>query len=381
LRTTNPEKQATITNAFFILNHKLMDTAIHSIQELTRQKEKVVPCVTIILPFEPKMFKRSHLERRLQKLVALTEKHLLKNYPGNTTELLLNKLNALRTELEFSTYKKSIVLNVSPDVQKIFYLDINVDEKIIIGDAFDTRDIVLNKHCNEEYLLLLMGTDKAKLFHVRGVKHSLLINNKREHIRNEKMASNIPEGSNDLLTRKFIRHVDDGLSIILKAYPVPLVLACTEEAANNFRHFSKLNEQIIKFIPGNYEEGNASQIKQLMEVCERDWRKVKEGHLLLQVGRAFSHNKCSIGIKEVFKMASQKRGIKLIVEKTYSFPAFTNENKEVSGLDDPIPENSIYIDDAVNEVIEKVLSNSGDVEFVSDGVLDGYFHIALIHYY
>jgi hypothetical protein len=37
--------------------------------------------------------------------------------------------------------------------------------------------------------------------------------------------------------------------------------------------------------------------------------------------------------------------------------------------------------DAVDDVIEKVLSNGGDVEFVDEGVLSGYKHIALINYY
>ena len=42
---------------------------------------------------------------------------------------------------------------------------------------------------------------------------------------------------------------------------------------------------------------------------------------------------------------------------------------------------SLYIKDAVDDVIEKVLENGGDVEFVEEGLLNDYQQIALIQYY
>jgi hypothetical protein len=133
-----------------------MQTAIHSVSGRTGALVKQAPCVSLILPFEPKMSRRLNLENRLQKAITVAEKNLLQHYPAYTVDLLVKKMNVLARQLEYSTYKKSIVLNVSPDVQKIFYLDIDVEEKIIIGESFDTRNIVLSKRCHEEYLLLLM---------------------------------------------------------------------------------------------------------------------------------------------------------------------------------------------------------------------------------
>ena len=40
--------------------------------------------------------------------------------------------------------------------------------------------------------------------------------------------------------------------------------------------------------------------------------------------------------------------------------------------------NPFYIKNAVDEVIDKVLENGGDVEFVDDNLLKNYQHIALI---
>ena len=43
--------------------------------------------------------------------------------------------------------------------------------------------------------------------------------------------------------------------------------------------------------------------------------------------------------------------------------------------------NPFYIKDAVDDIMEKVLQNGGDVEFVENGVLKDYERIALIQYY
>jgi hypothetical protein len=43
--------------------------------------------------------------------------------------------------------------------------------------------------------------------------------------------------------------------------------------------------------------------------------------------------------------------------------------------------NPSYIKDAVDDIIEKMLEYGGDVEFVDEGVLKDYDHIALIKYY
>ena len=43
--------------------------------------------------------------------------------------------------------------------------------------------------------------------------------------------------------------------------------------------------------------------------------------------------------------------------------------------------NAFYIKDAVDDVIEKVLSSGGDVEFVDEGILNNYDKIVLLEYY
>lgn len=70
-----------------------------------------------------------------------------------------------------------------------------------------------------------------------------------------------------------------------------------------------------------------------------------------------------------------------MVEKNFIYPAQHGADANVIYKRDEINNNAFYIKDAVDDVIEKVLSSGGDVEFVDEGVLKDYNKIALIEYY
>ncbi|MEO6289105.1 MAG: hypothetical protein ABIO76_04260, partial [Ginsengibacter sp.] len=93
---------------------------------------------------------------------------------------------------------------------------------------------------------------------------------------------------------------------------------------------------------------------------------------------ASDEKKVVSGIEEVFSEAMHRHGRLLLVEKNYKYPSGYGSDTEL--IDSAIhPYNSSsYIKDAVDDIIEKVLEENGDVEFVDKELLKGYNHIALI---
>jgi hypothetical protein len=335
-----------------------MRTALYSKEQSLIMPVATGPCVSIILPFEPKMEKKSSLEIKLQRSIEKAEKQLLEEYPSYTTRLILKKLNALVKTIDYATHRKSIALFVDASDEKIIYLNILVEEKVIVDKSFEIRDIILNKQLHPKYLLLVIGDEQERLFLGTGDNLMPLIIN----------SNTTSEGS-------FIHQVDDGLSIILKAYPLPLFLACSKTIKEEFLRISKNADKIIEYIPGNYSSAGKAQLKILVRPYLNDWQKIKEKDILFQLQKAIATNKCSLGINEVFAAANKKHGNFLIVERNFTQPAFLNEQGEINTTN---TNNGIYIKDAVDDAMEKVLVDGGDVEFVSDGVLKDYGHIALI---
>ena len=123
------------------------------------------------------------------------------------------------------------------------------------------------------------------------------------------------------------------------------------------------------------------QLKEVLEPYINDWKKVKEKDLLNQIEEAADKKKLVVGMTAVWRDASNKKGQLLVVEKNYMFPAQHSSTADViEKLEEPYNRFS-YIKDAVDDVIERVLDNGGDVEFVDEGLLQQYEHIVLINYY
>ena len=106
---------------------------------------KYQPCVSIIMPFEPKMGQKSAIESRLKSAMNKVKIELQDNYPDEKAVPVFHKLFSLIKNLNYGTHKKSIAVFVSPVVEKVYYLDVHVKEKIIIDESFEIRDIVYSK--------------------------------------------------------------------------------------------------------------------------------------------------------------------------------------------------------------------------------------------
>src|SRR5687768_5762278 len=107
----------------------MMRTALYSKEQSLIMPVATGPCVSIILPFEPKMERKSVLELKLQRSIEKAEKQLLEEYPSYTTRLILKKLDTLVKSIDYATHRKSIALFVGASEEKILYLDILVQEK------------------------------------------------------------------------------------------------------------------------------------------------------------------------------------------------------------------------------------------------------------
>jgi hypothetical protein len=349
---------------------------------------KYLPAVSIILPFEPVMSLRTELEYKLKIAVQKVESSLMKDYAMDKALPVILRLKSLVSNVNFNTHKKSIAIFASPLIEKIIYLDIPVEEKIIIDESFEIRDLVYSKKELNKYLLLVLTGKSVKIYLGNTTQFIRIVSAVPDSI--AEYENDIPERvSNfsdpsyrkEVMLDKFLHHVDIGLDILLKAYPLPLFVMATERTIGHFKKRSKNKQHVIDFIHGNFEEATEAELKKAIQPYIKDWKRVKQQNLLQILDVARGAKKLAFGIKEVWKAAQQKRGHLLVVEKNYMVPAQQGTDPEIIYQKDFSNNNSFYIKDAVDDIIEKLLENGGDVEFVDENLLAAYDHIALTLYY
>lgn len=346
------------------------------------------PAVSIIMPFEPKMGAKAELTDQLKRATDKVEKEIRQNYPDDLGNLVIRKLRSIIKDLNFNTYKKSIAIYVSPVFEKVLYLDIPVEEKIIIDESFEIRDLVYAKKEIHKYLVMVLSSKSCKVFigntntfikvksNVAG-NVAAVMNDAPERVAN----FSDPSARKEMMVKKFLHTCDEGLSFLLKTYQLPVFLTGTTKTLGYFNEISKNKKSIVGSIHGNFEQATEDELRNLLKPHVNDWKKIRMQVLLNEMEKAADAGKLSGGMMDVWKQASQHKARLLIVEKNFMYAA-------QKGSDDDIiyeaiePYNKFsYIKDAVDDVIEKVLESGGDVEFVDEGILKDRQHIALIKYY
>lgn len=345
------------------------------------------PAVSIIVPFEPKMSLKTELLHSLKIAADKTERELSKNYPGEMSELVMEKLRTILKNLNFNTHKKSIAIYVSPVFEKVLYLDIAVEEKIIVDESFEIRDLVYSKKQLHKYLVLLMDGKESRVYLGNSSSFAKIvattpevdayINEMPERISNFSDLS----AHKEIIMDKFLHHIDKGLDIILNAYKLPLFVLGPERMLGHFKNISKHKGAVIEYIYGNYEACSLPELRAILEPHIADWKKVIQTDLLNQMEEAMDQKRLAVGMHNVWREAMHHKGRLLLVEKDYMYAAEHGSTEDkIYKTNEPYNKFSC-IKDAVDDVIEKVLENGGDVEFVDKDVLENYGHIVLIQYY
>jgi hypothetical protein len=346
------------------------------------------PAVSIIVPFEPKMNLKTELAHTLKTAADKVERELMENYPSEMGQLVMQKLKTIIKTLNYNTNKKSIAIYVSPVFEKVLYLDIAVEEKIIVDESFEIRDLVYSKKQLHKYLVLLLSGKESRIYLGNTATFVRIVSNTPESIyayvndAPEKVAnfSDMSERK-EIMMEKFLHHIDNSLDIILNAYHLPLFILGTDRILGHFKKLTKHTAAVIEYIQGNYEEASPAELQKILGSYISDWKKVKQTDLMNQLEEAAGKKKLASGIKDVWKEAMNQKGRLLVVEKNYMYAAQHGSKDDVIYKATEPYNKFSYIKDAVDDVMEKVLENGGDVEFVDEGVLKDHHHIALVLYY
>jgi len=344
------------------------------------------PSVTIILPFEPRISLISELEHSLKIASDKIKNELNDSYPSGIVLPLIQKLDRIIKELDYKTKKKSIALYVSPVFEKVIYLDMKTDERIMVDSSFEIRDLVYsNKHLYK-YLLLLLSGKESRLYLGNSASFEKLtspgsvysyVNDAPEKVLN---FSDMSERK-QIIRDKFLQHTDSLLDKVLKEYRVPLFIMGTEKLLGHFKKHTKHSDSVFKYIIGNYEDHTLSQLKVIMKPYIASWFRAQQKAVLVQLEKAADKKKLVFGIKNVWNAVHNYHGRLLVVERNFMVAArFTKNNDSIELAKKPYEKRPDTMD-IVDDVIEKVLENGGDVEFVDKDLLKAYNQIALVKYY
>jgi hypothetical protein len=365
---------------------------------LDMQKEKGKICISIIVPTH-----RLSPERRVDKLeveraINNAKESLQYRYPESNINPLLQAIDDLYETIDFTHNSDGLGLYVSPNTKLAVQFPFPVEEKVMVGDNFELRDLLYKVNYANPYFVLLITEKVVRLFEgawneLNEIKDKNFPKEYEEeyiynppsrgtpysghaHVRNfEKDKSALEE----IRFKDFFRHADELLNDYL-VNNTPLILLGPEKELSWFETISVHKKHIINKIEGSYNYSNQTQLADIAWPAMHLYLQHEREQLVKEFEEKIGEGLGITGIQDIWSATQEGKAFKLLVEKDYRIPGFVEKEASRLYLRPPQKPHKILAD-AVDDIIEMVLEKNGHVFFTDNGMLKDYQQIVLITRY
>jgi hypothetical protein len=363
------------------------------IQELLAQN--TYPSVSIFLPvYHAHAGDRQQTSVRIKNLLRQVEERLLQENSRRDITPIMERLEALAAEVDPQQRCEGLALFANASFSKAVCIPTPVEERILINHCFITRDLVVGFFRSPRYRVLSLTEKETHLYEGRRDKLQEVKNGLFPMTRDvegvvTEMSSTFgvePSIEYEKGERDYFNRVEKALEEVQDAEPLPLVLVGVERTICYFLEVlsgtRKNKFDIIAKLHGNFENLPLRALEEkVAPLVEESLKQERERHRF-RLEEAVGPGRASFGLKQVWKEALVGRIDTLLVEEDYHQPARLHDNGiprgELEYVTEAIREQPDILDDAVDETVETVLNNRGDVVFYPPGALGERGRIAAI---
>jgi hypothetical protein len=297
---------------------------------------------------------------------------------------LVANLNKLVDRVDWQHALDGLALFAARKEATAIQLPFRVRGRVLVGATFATRDLVFALNRAPRYRVLVLSEKPTRLFDAR---IHLLTEYKDKPFpmahKGPGGAAKLPGGRGinpsavrDESHRQFFGKVDDALLSIQKEDHLPLVLVGVDRFLAFYQEVTKDPDAIVGLVAGSHDQPNPSSLGKLVWPVFQAGTTLKRTRALVRLKQAVSANRHASGIDQVWRAAFEKRCQTVLVEAGFEYPA--DLDPQGARLLPYSGRGAAALDDAVDEVIEKVLADGGEVFFYEDGVLDLHQKIAAV---
>ncbi|MGQ0634520.1 MAG: AOC03_06830 family ribosome hibernation factor [Planctomycetaceae bacterium] len=320
----------------------------------------------------------------VKNLVAKGLKRLEGEFKKREVAALVKNLKTLVGQVDWNHTLDGLALFASHDVAKAIALPFRVKPRVQIDSTFATRDLLFTLNRTPRYRVLVLTEKPTRLF-------DATTNQLTEHTakpfpmvhKGPGGASRLPGGTGinrsavrDESHRQFFRKVDDALAEIQKREHLPLVVVGVERYLAFYQEVTRDPAAIVGVVAGSYDKPHPASLGKLVWPVFQSGATLARTQALVRLDEAVSANRHASGIDQVWRAAFEKRCQTVLVETGFEYPA--DLSPEGDRLLPYTGRGAAALDDAVDEVIEIVLANGGEVYFYDRGALDLHQGIAVV---
>lgn len=334
-------------------------------------------CITIIMNTHRTKpdNERDHIV--LKNLIREAEERLLASSMHKRDALALGaRLNDLAATIDHNYNLESLVLFVNDEVSQYTRLPIAVEDRVVIGHKFATRDLIRALHLESNYYVLVLSQQKVRLIEafndkvVAEVGGSFPIENNQFYSTNRAELSNASRQTS--LIAEFFNRIDKAVNEVRHENPLP-VLICTEEG--NYHEYLKVADQKQSIFEthlnkNRLEEKAHAIVSEAWEIVKAHVKSNNDARIN-EIENAVSRNMFLSDTNEIWQGIKQGRIQTLFIEEGKFQPATIKDDVIHYVVDDRDDDEGL-VDDIYDELIVANSNFGGEVVFLPKGKLDAF---------
>jgi hypothetical protein len=355
-------------------------------------------CISIRVPAHNHWIKgpeSGNLDRFVQKAIE----QLNQMYPNEKNELE-TKLLDLYKSLKLEQFPLGLGLYVSKGIQYVVQFPFPIDEKIVISDHFDLRDLLFKINYSNSYYVLLIDEKQASLYtgqfnvlhKIQDSNFPLIYTDDFEYQVPSRSSSyssrsNISSFEKDKSTLKksrylsFLKHVDELMDMYITKKDAQLIICGVKSATASFLNHSKHDDKIAGVIHGNYSHLSESElIEMVLPILKAD-QEEKMLDEISELQEKIGEGLAEVGLFDVWAAVTEGRGNVLLVEKDYETRVYQDKYFPLEIQVTAPKRLHCIVENPVDKLIEMHLKKNGKMLLVNNGMLKNYKQIALITRY
>jgi Bacterial archaeo-eukaryotic release factor family 3 len=320
----------------------------------------------------------------VKNLLAKAVERLHREFKKREVAGVVQNLNKLVAKVDWKHALDGLALFASRDSAKTVYLPFRVKARAVIDASFATRDLVFTLNRAPRYRVLVLSENRTRLFEAttnvlteETAKPFPMVHT------GPGGASKLPGGQGinrsavrDESHRQFFRLADLAVTVIQKDDRLPLIVIGVDRYLAFYQEITTDSDAIIGLVAGNHDKTSPSALGKLVWPVFKAGSTLKRTRALVRLKEAVSVNRHASGIDQVWRAAYDKRCQILLVESDFEHPADLAPDGD--RLLPYTGRGAASLDDAVDEVIERVLADGGEVFFYEPGILDLHQQIAAV---
>lgn len=355
-------------------------------------------CASIIIPTHHYSHERRGDKIELKKAIQQAKEELLRHTTPEQYITYETQMDKWVKDLDYTRNLEGLGMFISPSVKKMVKFLFPVDEKVVVSNSFEVRDVAYTATFSEPYFVLLLSEKDVRLLRgsldeleeIRDDNFPDVYEDTHEYQKPNRGSSYAPqanvqsfEGDKSVVEKmrigQFFKVIDKHLTPYLNEKTPLIVVATTEEIAL-FKHATKHQGNIVGTIKGNYTFMNEAQLSELVFPEYVEYIKSRTPQLIHEFDEGVGFNLGVDGINNIWQAVKEGRGRKLVIEKDFTQEAFlqTGENRLL--FKEPIGAHKV-VRDIIDDIIETMIDKGGEVFFTDNGQLKDYGRMILITRY